>query len=569
MARMPILFKLKDPFQARGFLPIVSNGRPAPPAATGSRLLIPTDLAALFGWYTANDAATFNSGSTNTWAPEGGVGPNLTQATAGDRPTYSSGPPTSVDFGSTDVLNLAGAPSTGWDAIAIVTSNSSTADYRTLLYGPVGGSHFLIMEVGSNRIGSWAPGFSDSGYTLAPSTQALLRVRQDASGNLSISLNGAALVQTVATYPITQIALIGNDDSGNRNFGKIHALTILNGNDNTQAAQAEGSLAWEWGLQGSLDAGHAYKSAAPTVSGSSPDVTVALTGQALTAAQDSTVATSTLAVTGQSVTAAQGSVLQGAPLTGQTLTIAQGSVTQSISVALTGQSLSAAQGTLSPTNAEALSGQALTIAQGSVVQSSSIALSGQAAVVARGSVTPTTSPALTGLSVVVSRGSVNAGSDATAALTGQSLSAAQGSVTPSTSPAISGQGLTAAAGTLAPARSLSLSGQSIVVGQGTVTAVNADVTLALTGQALSAAQGALPATLAPTVAGQSLASAQGAVAAVRSLLLSGLDLTIAQTTIATRPSVTYPLAGIEQPYPGDASQTYPLAGNSQQYPLAS
>lgn len=106
---------------------------------------------------------------------------------------------------------------------------------------------------------------------------------------------------------------------------------------------------------------------------SSPDVTVALTGLSLSAAQGSVAAANSADVT----------------------------------VALTGQSLAAAAGSLTPATSKALTGQAITAAQGSTLAALSIGVSGLALAASQGSVVASSNNitiALTGLSLSASQG---------------------------------------------------------------------------------------------------------------------------------------------------------------------
>jgi hypothetical protein len=328
--------------------------------------------------------------------------------------------------------------------------------------------------------------------------------------------------------------------------------------------------------------------AGPTLTGQSgtvaqgstvPVTSVSLTGQALSVTRGTVAPTSAPSLSGQALASAQGSVLQGAPITGQGAAVAQGSAAPIVSVGLTGQSVSGSSGSVSPASSPTLSGQGLTAAAGSLVAARSFGLSGQSLAGAQGSVLASSTLALLGGSLTASQGivTVAGSSNVTAALTGQALSIAQGLLTSSSSVGVTGQQATAARGSVIAAPSVGLSGSATQSAQGSISASRS---VALAGQSLTSGQGR--ATFSPTLTGQVAVVSLGTLLPSISPALVGQALTIAQNDLVTRPAVTYPLAGVSQPYPGvpqtydalpaqpypiDTAQTYPLEGKSQNYPL--
>lgn len=186
-------------------------------------------------------------------------------------------------------------------------------------------------------------------------------------------------------------------------------------------------------------------------------------------------------------------------LTGQSLTASGGSLAVTIAPALTGLSLSAAQGSVAAANSKALTGQSLTAALGAITPANALGISGQASTLARGTIGPVTSRAITGQSGSIAQGSVSVSADVTVALTGQSLAAAAGSLTPATSKALTGQAITAAQGSTLAALSIGVSGLALAASQGSVVASSNNITIALTGLSLSASQGlfSIPIAAAP------------------------------------------------------------------------
>lgn len=128
--------------------------------------------------------------------------------------------------------------------------------------------------------------------------------------------------------------------------------------------------------------------------GVSPDVTVAITGQSITASTGTLAPSSSVATSGQSVIASQGSVSTDTSVSGNGLQIAatQGSVVASHDTALAGISVSVNQGFVSPETLVQGFGQEITAQQGNVfvVGDVTVAIIGQEIVCAQGDVAATT-----------------------------------------------------------------------------------------------------------------------------------------------------------------------------------
>jgi hypothetical protein len=264
MARMPILWKLASPIAKRPFAPLV-GGPVLPGVLSGARALIPTDLSPLFAWWYGKDDASIDTSSSNVWTDHAGVGPALTQSTSGFRGTESVG--SGVSFDSDDVLNVAGAPNGGWDAVAAFTANSDNSTWRTLFWDQ-SVMHACLLEAGTNRLGCYNNAFVDSGLTITPGQKVVLVVRMDASGNVSMSLNGGAFTGTITTFTAgnRQINSIGSSSAGAQPVGTVHDISLYSGNlSSTDTDKAVGSRAWDWGTQADLAGGHSYASAPPMV----------------------------------------------------------------------------------------------------------------------------------------------------------------------------------------------------------------------------------------------------------------------------------------------------------------
>ena len=212
--------------------------------------------------------------------------------------------------------------------------------------------------------------------------------------------------------------------------------------------------------------------------GGSPDVTVALSGQAATAAAGTLVPSSSV------------------PLSGQSATISAGTLTPTYSRVLSGTAVTASVGTLTPSLAKALSGTAVTVSAGTLTPSTTVALSGQSVTVSAGTITYSAgsdiSLALTGAAVTASAGTL--GLSSTVSLAGSAVTVSAGSVVPTFPRTLSGSAVTASAGTVTPSMAVPLVGQSVTVSAGTLAyAPQGDVTVALTGEAVTAYAGTLTA----------------------------------------------------------------------------
>lgn len=118
----------------------------------------------------------------------------------------------------------------------------------------------------------------------------------------------------------------------------------------------------------------------------------------------------TLALSGQAVTCSAGTLGVGTSvaLSGQAATVSAGTLTPSFGIALSGQALTASAGTLGVSTSLALSGQAATASAGTLGVSTSIVLAGSEATASAGVLVPELSLALLGQEVAASAGTIGA-----------------------------------------------------------------------------------------------------------------------------------------------------------------
>ena len=223
---------------------------------------------------------------------------------------------------------------------------------------------------------------------------------------------------------------------------------------------------------------------APAAGG--PDVTLALSGQAVTGSAGSIVNSRTLAASGQAATASAGTLPPSLSIAaaGSAVTVSAGSVVPSRTVALSGIVANASAGTVTPSVSLALSGTAVTSFAGTITYSISgdlsLALSGQAVAATPGTLAPSLSKAIAGTAATVS----------------------SGTITPALSAALSGVAVAASAGTVVPSRTVALAGSASTAGAGTIIySTGSDLIVALSGQAVTTYAGTLSITTGFTSAG--------------------------------------------------------------------
>lgn len=234
-------------------------------------------------WLDAADAntITLNGSTVSQWNDKSGNGRNATQTTATNQPTYSatginSKPSLNFD-GSNDFMDV-GISSTVVNASAsvfgVIRITTLQTSYNAVLAWSVGfGS--VCPGVGTfgtsgsfglyGTFGSGAGNLFDIGPTSA-NTNYLFNLSWANNGlNVNGGLNGANAVSTRnVSFTATVNAMLGRDATSysSARFGEIVVCQNLT-TDLRQ--QVEGYLAWKWGLEANLPAGHPYRNYPPTV----------------------------------------------------------------------------------------------------------------------------------------------------------------------------------------------------------------------------------------------------------------------------------------------------------------
>jgi hypothetical protein len=228
-------------------------------------------------WFDANDAAsiTHSSGAVSQWNDKSGNANHASQATSGLKPTYDATAASNkgaivFGAGSTQkLLDLTSTLSTGtaWTVFSVAKMTAQSAQAYVLGGSGVGlfmggnlPSDFGEFDGANIRLKTYAsaPTIYNAAHVLefSPSTLwadgVAVSSYESGSGTLTNSFNltriGSRPDQSFLFFIGEQYELI------------FVPSTLTTGNRELY----EGYLAWKWGLEGLLDAGHTYKSAAPT-----------------------------------------------------------------------------------------------------------------------------------------------------------------------------------------------------------------------------------------------------------------------------------------------------------------
>ena len=274
---------LAQKWNLKGSLPTFHPGIKSPlyPTLIKNRVLnvaktgvfYPTSVASCQLWLDASDPTLFSYSSGTTiqqWTDKSGYGLNaLSNSVIGwAAPTYVAGNPAYVSMQPNQALYVPGFPyNTAWSVFSCMNNVSLGARWYISPYSDLG-----IVLMGMSQPGNkvWPGMLAGDGditgshieYTSAQNTNGTgiysyfrdgTQIGTNTVGNgvasatvrMGIGANGAAAYDIGGTYYPYEILIY------NQYLGTTDRQTI------------EGYLAWKWGLQGSLPAGHPYKSASP------------------------------------------------------------------------------------------------------------------------------------------------------------------------------------------------------------------------------------------------------------------------------------------------------------------
>jgi len=238
----------------------------APPPATNI-----FDSSIMKGWWDASDAGTIHTGAANriqTWDDKMGTN-NLSAPSDVTRPGTGTTTENSLNvltFDGTQAMlksSASGMPTAAQGRTIAITvkQTAGTAAIYTHFVG--GTTDFELSESGTFKI------FGRGTHGTVAGSDNFVLLSGVATTNLrAIYKNG-----TAGTPDSSSDANSGTVDLIQLGFaaggafimaGTIGEILVMTGTGDTNRIIAEGYLAWKWGLDDDLDAGHLYKSAPPT-----------------------------------------------------------------------------------------------------------------------------------------------------------------------------------------------------------------------------------------------------------------------------------------------------------------
>ena len=241
------------------------------------RLMLDASLPTIAGqvlWLDAADATTVRdadgdnaatgtgganngfAGTVTTWTDKSASGFNVTQATAGNRPTYTTnalnGNSVLTFDGTTDRLVNTGAVITGNDYTMFIVFNRTTAAARDAVFeiGGGGSRNALFVNDSGNRLGLYANStFYNSSAVYTANTYEVVTMMHDVNA-INMWRDGSNQLNTTGlTRAATTGIYVGDDSSGGDNLQGNIAEIIVYDRDLTadERRDVENYLAGKWG----------------------------------------------------------------------------------------------------------------------------------------------------------------------------------------------------------------------------------------------------------------------------------------------------------------------------------
>jgi len=243
---------------------------------------VPTSITGNVLWLDAADRTSFTFSSGNNisqWKDKSGLNNHATSyntpvLTASAINTYQAvaTPSTQYFLGSTSITGTTftafsvaqttrAQPNIATDQRLVSLADATNADYADIRFA-IG-----LFNQGSSATISTYRGGPIAGSTIAQNTPFQAVSKYDGTNGFiwKDGVSGGSSASS-GTFAITKYS-IGNQANPTGEYwnGAIGEVLIYNVSlTDTQRQKIEGYLAWKWGLQGSLPAGHPYKSSAPT-----------------------------------------------------------------------------------------------------------------------------------------------------------------------------------------------------------------------------------------------------------------------------------------------------------------
>lgn len=238
--------------------------------ATPAALWTPAEISSTL-WLDASDASTIteSGGLVSQWNDKSGNGNHLVQVTGSRKPVTGT-----RTLNSLNVLDFDGAKKVELNAFHSLMSGGRSL--YILAQQDTTSNRFISDEFSSSRGTFYSSGGNFAYYngntittSIAESTDLIIRsLLIDAAGTGTAYHDGtSAVVGTVTATNQIGVTIGGRNSSSSNQLDGVIAAVLYCDEEHTDAIRqkVEGYLAWTWGHVSALDAGHPYKSAAPTV----------------------------------------------------------------------------------------------------------------------------------------------------------------------------------------------------------------------------------------------------------------------------------------------------------------
>lgn len=242
------------------------------------RLWTPAAEAAnLYSWLDASNlpSLTFTTGLISSWQDQSGRGMNASTVFSSDYATLQANPFAvySANAGPQS-LEIAGLTSSTYDLLIVAKPNAA-GSWRTLVWNS-SNNHAVLIESGTNRLGSYTGSFIPAGSLTWPNQVGLGYVSIRASGDIQMSRDGGDLVALSgeALTLSTTMRVLNTGPGGAQGWGATHELIFLPVSSTTRPPlkeKCEGYAAWKWkalgagDLVGNLAASHSFKNRPPLI----------------------------------------------------------------------------------------------------------------------------------------------------------------------------------------------------------------------------------------------------------------------------------------------------------------
>ncbi len=236
-------------------------------------------------WFDASDTSTIteSGGSVSQWDDKSGNNNHATQGTASSQPTLVTD---QLNFDGGDILGITNDPFNGLQNPCIVVlgkfdgSSSWSNAFASYTGEAIGWQVRQRASNNSHAILTLRGTDSDDDPTPSSTTNTDFFIgsyyRRDSSTRI-FNHNGTQTYIANGTdtgtilYSGSNRSAIGGRYAGDNYSspggylnGSIKEIIVADGCSDSDVQKIEGYLAWKWGLEGNLDAGHPYKNAAPT-----------------------------------------------------------------------------------------------------------------------------------------------------------------------------------------------------------------------------------------------------------------------------------------------------------------